>query len=140
MKKLVVASLISLILVACSNTVQLTASATPTLSATVTPTASPLPPSETPDGRPASNWNGIPIMPGAVAGEGDEEGYVFTVKAMPGQVQEYYQLELGKLGWQPFAQEDGDSSTIIIFTDGASATLTVNILSKGDDVLVLLMK
>jgi len=139
-KKLMVPGLISLILAACSNTVQLAPSATPTLSATSAPTASPLPPGETPEGQPASNWNGIPIMPGAIAGEGDEEGYVFTVKATPVQVQEYYQLELGKLGWQPFVQEAGDSSMMIIFMDGASATLTVSILSKGDEVLVLLVK
>jgi hypothetical protein len=130
-KKIIVASLISLILVACSNIVQLTPSATPMPLAAVTPTLSPLPSSETSEGQPASNWNGIPIMPGAIAGEGDEEGYVFTIKATPIQVKEYYQLELGKLGWQPFAQEDGDLSMTLIFMDGASATLTVSILSGG---------
>lgn len=79
-------------------------------------------------------------MPGARAGAGDEEGYVFTIQATPQQVQEYYQLELAKLGWQPSAQENSNSSLILSFLDSASATLTVSILSKGDEVLVLLVK
>jgi hypothetical protein len=127
-----------------------TFTALPTITATVTQmlTLTPLPPSETPDavsglvpeGQPASDWNGIPIMPGAIAGEGDAEGYVFTIKATPQHVQEYYQLELGKLGWQPFAQSDGESSLMLIFVNSASETLTLSILSKDDEVLVLLVK
>jgi hypothetical protein len=46
-------------------------------------------------------------MPGAVAGDGDEEGYVFTIKATPQQIREYYELELGKRGWQSSAEGDG---------------------------------
>jgi hypothetical protein len=65
---------------------------------------------------------------------------VFTVKATPQQVQEYYQRELGKLGWQPFATGDGDSSPMLTFMDSSSATLTITILAKGDEVLVLLVK
>lgn len=79
-------------------------------------------------------------MPDAVAGEGDEEGYVFTIKATPQQVQEYYELELGKLGWQPFPQEDGEVSLMLIFMNEDSTTLTVSVIAKGDEVLVLLVK
>jgi hypothetical protein len=79
-------------------------------------------------------------MPEAIAGEGDEESYVFTIKATPQQVQEYYQLELGKLGWQPFSTDNGDSSLMLMFTNNASATLTISIIAKGDQVLVLLVK
>ena len=79
-------------------------------------------------------------MPGAIAGEGDEEGYVFTLKATSQQVQEYYQLELGKLGWQLFAQENSDGSLLLSYMDSNAATLTVSILSKDEEVLVLLVK
>ena len=68
-------------------------------------------------------------MPGAIAGEGDEEGYVFTIQATPAQVQEYYQTELGKLGWQPLSQEEKGSSVTLLFTDNVSTTLTIGILS-----------
>ena len=154
MKKPIAASLFLLIffLTACSNFIQKTPNTVPTLTLTIIPTLIPTntsqPPTETPDavaalvpeGQPASEWNGIPIMPDASAGEGDEESYVFTIKATPQQVQEYYQLELGKLGWQPFATGDGDPSLMLMFTNNASATLTVSIIAKGDEVLVLLVK
>jgi hypothetical protein len=153
-KKPIAASLFLLILflTACSNFIQITPNTVPMLTLTVVPTLVPTntsqPPTETPDaiaarvpdGQPASEWNGIPIMPDASAGEGDEESYVFTIKATPQQVQEYYQLELGKLGWQPFATGNGDSSLMLMFTNNASATLTVSIIAKGDEVLVLLVK
>jgi hypothetical protein len=126
----------------------LTFTAIPTRTATRAPTSTPLPPTETPDavaelapeGEPDSEWDGIPIMPGAIAGEGDEEGYVFTIKATPQQVQEYYETELAKLGWQPFAQGDGEASLMLIFMNEDSTTLTVSVIAKGDEVLVLLVK
>jgi hypothetical protein len=93
-----------------------------------------------PEGQPASEWYGIPIMPGAIAGEGDDEGYVFTAKVTPQQVRDYYLLALGKLGWQPMATGEGEPPLVLIFVDGTSTTLTISILSKGDEVLVLLVK
>lgn len=146
MKKFIVATLLCLMLLltACSNAREPNSAVTPTSA----PTNNLLPASKTPDvvaslvpeGQPASEWNGIPIMPGATAGEGDAESYVFTIRAMPQQVQEYYQLALGKLGWQPFATENKDASRMLMFTNDASATLTVTILTKGDQTLVLLAK
>ncbi len=155
MKKPIAANLLLLLLFlsGCSNSIQTTPTNVPTLTLTVIPTLIPtntsLPPTEkteavsalVPEGQPASEWNGIPIMPNAIAGEGDEESYVFTVKATPQQVQEYYQLELGKLGWQPFATGDGNSSSLMLmFTNNASTTLTISVIAKGDEVLVLLVK
>jgi hypothetical protein len=77
-------------------------------------------------------------MPGATSGEGDEEGYVFTVKATPQQVQDYYQMELGKLGWQLSSRSDDGSSLVLLFMNSASSILTVSVLAKQDKVLVLL--
>lgn len=154
-KKNIAARLLLLILflTACSNRIQTTPTTVPTLTLTVVPTLKPtdtsLPPTEkaeagsalVPEGQPAAEWNGIPIMPDALAGEGDEESYVFTVKATPQQVQEYYQLELGKLGWQPFSTGDGSSSSLMLmFTNNTSATLTISVIAKGDEALVLLVK
>lgn len=146
-------SLFTFSLAACSRFVQPTPTPTftpsPAPTATLAPTAMPLLPTETPDviselapqGQPASEWQGIPIMPGAVAGEGDEEGYVFTIQATPQQVREYYELELNKLGWQPLAQGEGkDASLLLMFTNDASETLSVSILTKEQESLVLLVK
>ncbi len=148
MKKHVVIHLFlfALILTACSSFAKppstpisaSTFTAVPTLTATHTPTSTPLPPTETP--ATASEWNGIPIMPGALAGDGDEEGYVFTIKATPQQIQEYYELEIGKLGWQSSAEGDGVTSLTLTFTNDASEIITVNVIAKDDKALVLLVK
>jgi len=145
MKKPIAVGLILLAfaLAACSSFPQPTPIPTLTFTAistsTLTPTSTPLPPTATPEGQPASEWNGIPIMPGAISGEGDDESYVFTIKATPQQIEEYYELELGKLGWQPFAQGEEDPSALIFMND-ASETLMVNMIAKGDEALVLLVK
>jgi hypothetical protein len=151
-KPIVVCSILFLlILVACSNFIRPNPTTVPTPTFTIVPTLvltnTSVPQTETPgavsaiapEGQPAAEWNGIPIMPDAIAGEGDEESYVFTVKTTPQRVQEYYQLELSKLGWQPSATGDEDSS-LMMFTNNASATLTISLIAKGDEVLVLLVK
>lgn len=137
-------------LTACSYPLKSTSTAAPVIvpAATSTPTyAVPLVTSTVdvvatliPSGQPSTEWKGIPIMPSAIAGEGDEEGYVFTVKATPQQVQDFYQGELEKRGWQPFATSNSDSSLMLMFTNNTSDTLTISILAKGDEVLVLLVK
>lgn len=155
MKKPMFAFLLLTNLAACSSFAQPTAVDVPTLAPTAMPilstSAAPIgngllqtPTSEggsalIPEHQPAAEWKGIPIMPGALTGEGDEEGYVFTIKATPQQIREYYELELGKLGWQPFSQGEEDSS-MLTFMNDRSETLTINIISKGEDALVLLVR
>src|SRR5690349_14879110 len=114
-KKVIAAHLILLLLSACSSKIQLTPAVAeaPTEVATVTSAPSPLPPSQTPASQPTKEWMGIPVMPGATTGEGDEEGYVFAIKATSQQVQDYYQVELTRLGWQPSGLEASNSSVIL---------------------------
>jgi hypothetical protein len=154
-KKLIVASssLFFLVLMACSRSIPPTIipisnTAGPSLTATQVPnnTASALTPTPDivtelmPEGQPTSEWKGVPIMPDAIAGEGDEESYVYTVKATPQQVQEYYQFELGKLGWQLLDAGNKDSSLMLMFMDKTSTTLTISVIAKGNEALVLLVK
>jgi hypothetical protein len=148
MKKRIAAGLFLFVLVAnaCSGFVQPSPTAIPAFTPTGVPisTATFVSTStaplliETPGA--ASEWKGIPIMPDALTREGDEEGYVFTIQATPQEVQEYYQLELEKLGWQAFGTDEGDSSLMLIFINDASEVLTVSVIAKGDEVLVLLAK
>ena len=146
-KPIVAALLLALSMIACSGLAQPTASQPPVQ--TLAPTISPLQPTKVqdalstliPEGEPASEWQGIPIMPGAIAGGGDEESYAFTTRATSREVQEYYEGELEKLGWELFAQTEGkNSSLMLIFTNDASDTLSVSIIVKGDELLVLLVK
>jgi hypothetical protein len=151
-KKRIAATLLlsALLLVACSNSAQ-PATAIPALSSTTVPAFTPtvsidtvLPTGQTPDvapeGQPVTEWDGIPIMPNALTGAGDAEGYVFTIRATAQQIREYYQTELVKRGWQPLPQGNGDSSTMLIFTNSASDTVSVSIIVKGEEALVILGK
>jgi hypothetical protein len=147
-KKRIVISFLLLTLGACSSVIKpisteiLISTAVPTQTATVIPTMTFLSSDEMPDviSELASEWNGIPIMPGEIAGEGDQDGYVFTIEATPQTVQEYYQLELGNLGWQLLSQEADDSSILLMFVNGASETLTIHVIAKDGEALVLLVK
>ncbi|MGE5777459.1 MAG: hypothetical protein ACM33V_14645 [Chloroflexota bacterium] len=146
MKKPIIAILLlALSVIACSGLAQSTQAPVSTEPlAPVTP-----PPAEVqdalsalePEGEPASDWQGIPVMPGAIAGEEVEDGYSFTTRSTAQDVQQYYEVELGKLGWELFGQTEGkNSSQMLIFTNGDAETLSVSILVKSDELLVLLVK
>ncbi len=150
-RSFIVDLLLALLLTACSTQ----PIAVPTVGSTAVPVLTPIASTKTPssptstldiiaqlapEGQPASQWDGIPIMPGATTGEGDAEGYVFTVKATLQQVKEFYDLELGKLGWQPLSIDQEDSSLTLMFMNNASVTLTISVVTKGDEALVLLAK
>ena len=152
MKKLIAATLLLLILASCSTSAEQAATVppAPTLTASSAeiaifePTMTALAPTEvsnpTPEGKPAAEWNGIPIMPGAITGEGDEEAYVFTIQASSQQVQDYYLLELAALGWQSLSQGTEGSSHVLTFSKDAFGTLTVTIIVRGGEALVLLTR
>ena len=85
---------------------------TPIPTATDTPEPTPtedIMSSLVPVGEPASEWNGIPIMPEAIAGEGDTGAYRFTIQASREEIQAYYTLELPKLGWRLFTVGQGET-------------------------------
>jgi hypothetical protein len=129
-----------------------TATLLPTDTATPIPTATetntPQPPTETPDsisallpsGIPEKEWKGIPIMPGAINGGGDNESYRFTIKVTVEEVQTYYEKELAKLGWNLMVASSGDTdSVMLIFNNGAPPLLPVSIFSYEDLTLVLIV-
>jgi hypothetical protein len=116
---------------------------------TSAPTKTPVPPTETPSepvlplpsGNPLSEWDGIPIMPNAIAGEGDGKGYAFTINASPEDIEEFYARELTKLGWILFVSGQGESNTLIMVFAKDSATLSVSIIPLSDgNTYVLLVK
>ena len=72
-------------------------------------------------------WEGIPIMPEAIAGYEEYGGFYFSVEKTVTEVRQYYQQELSKSGWNLFAvgeAEDGDIK--LIFQNGVDqVTITV---------------
>ena len=120
---------------------------TPAPTDTPTPTQTPVPPTETPEapgltmpsGEPASEWEGIPIMPDAIAGEGDKKGYSFTINASADEIQTFYQKELAKLGWNMFASGQSETDTVLLIFLKDTATLSLSIIPQPDGIMYVLL-
>jgi len=121
---------------------------------THTPTHTPIPPTNTsvpptdtpsaptlpiPQGEPVSEWEGIPVMPNALAGDGDPSGYSFIVPASRDEVQQFYVEELVKLGWQPFASGESDNGAVILMFMNDSGTLSISIIPQPDGTMYVLL-
>jgi hypothetical protein len=130
-----------------------TPAATATLIPTETPmptaTSTPEPPTETPDvvaallpsGIPDKEWNDIPVMPDAINGEGDSQGYTFTIQADAESIQQYYETELAKLGFQLFATGDGnEKNTILLIFMKDIEIVSISIIPHEDLMIVLIVK
>ena len=92
-----------------------------------------------PVGEPASEWEGIPIMANALAGEGDRNGYSFTINASTDEIQEFYENELSKLGWNLFASGQGTTDAILLFFMKDASTLSVSIIPQPDGTMYVLL-
>lgn len=157
MKKLVELTLIAFVLVfaaSCAGTAPPAPTATipPTLpppTETPAPTETPLPPpTETlipptpteegfllplPQGEPLSQWNGVPIMPGALNGEeSDSDAYIFTIQSSSEDIQNFYQSELPKVGWDFLAVGEGDTGNVLMIFMGEKGTFTVSIFTVDE--------
>jgi hypothetical protein len=92
-----------------------------------------------PTGKPASEWEGIPIMPNAIAGEGDSEGYSFTINASIEEIQKFYETKLAKLGWEMLGSGQGTTDAVmLIFMKGTDA-LSVSIIPQPDGIMYVLL-
>ena len=130
-----------------------TATATPTLEPTETPapttTLTPtLKPTKTlstgvlpmPSGTPLADWEGFPIMPSAIAGDGDSSSYSFTVYAAVDEVQDYYANKMAALGWNLFATGQGGTkgALMLIFMKG-TGTVSISILPQPIGLMYVLI-
>jgi hypothetical protein len=125
-----------------------TQTATPVPSFTPSPSMTPKPPTSTPDivslllpsGTPVEMWNGIPIMPGAIAGEATAEGYTFSIREDTEAIQAFYGRELTRQGYDLFATGEGDEKNILLlmFMQGTEF-VTISIMPGGDLMIVLII-
>jgi hypothetical protein len=119
----------------------------PTPSPTIVPTRTPVSPTEAPSepvlpipsGKPSSVWEGIPIMPDAIAGEGDSQGYSFTINSSPDEVQEFYERELTKLGWSMLGSGIGTTDAVLLIFTNDTGTLSVSIIPQADGIIYVLL-
>ena len=93
-----------------------------------------------PTGKPVSNWNGIPIMTQATAGqEFNKNTYSFKATANATDVQTFYTNQLKTLGWNSsFSAQGGGQGGVMLFTKGTDV-LSITITTSGNDVVVLLI-
>jgi hypothetical protein len=103
--------------------------------ATATPSGVILP---LPSGSPLPVWNGIPIMPKAIAGEEKGGSYSFTIQATAKDVQKFYEQEMPKAGWVPFATGIGSTGNLLLIFQKAGKTATIGIIAQGEITYILI--
>jgi hypothetical protein len=93
-----------------------------------------------PQGTPVSEWNGIPVMSQATAGQEftDTHTYSFKVDATVKDAQDFYKTELPKLGWSSaFSMPDVGNVSVEAF-EKDNNVLNVTIMNVNDSVVVIL--
>jgi hypothetical protein len=105
---------------------------------TLTGTPPPTPTTKLPGGVPAKLWKDIPIMPGAVTGEENEDRYRFMLKATVDQVEDFYKSELPKLGWKFNTKGTGENGAPIFIFSKSGRVLSISVIVSGDIVVVSL--
>jgi hypothetical protein len=93
-----------------------------------------------PQGTPAADWKGIPVMPQATAGEEAKDGssYSFKVNATVKEAQDYYSTELVKLGWTSSFSMPGNETASVLAFQKDNNILTVTIMNVSGSVVVIL--
>ncbi len=93
-----------------------------------------------PQGKPVSEWNGIPIMSQASAGEEFNKGtYSYRISGVTAQdVQSFYNDKMKAAGWSsPFSAQGGSTGGLMLFTK-ETQVLSITITPSDQDLIVLL--
>ncbi len=94
-----------------------------------------------PSGKPATEWNGIPIMTQATAGqEFDKNTYSYKVSGITANdVQTFYSGKLTAAGWSStLSTMAGNAGGFMIYSKGSSV-LTITVAQSGTDFVVLIV-
>lgn len=93
-----------------------------------------------PTGKPVSDWNSIPIIPAASAGqEFNKNTYSFKISDTVENVQTFYTGKLKALGWSSsFSAQGGGQAGILLFTKDSSV-LSITITKTDNGLVVLLI-
>ncbi len=136
--KFVILPLLTGVLLACNAMLPPFAATTSPGSSTTVPGA---PPAGTsgPAGQPLANWEGIPIMPGAVSAENDAKGYTYSIKASLDDVKNFYVQQLGSQGWQPLGSGQASANSLIMIFSNGSDTVTVSVIPQSEGALYVFL-
>ncbi len=91
-----------------------------------------------PQGTPLTEWNGIPIMPQATAGEeNDPSNYSYKADATAQEVSEYYANQMAAFGWSTMVNmSSGEGGFIVLSKDDQTLTITITVFD-GETVVLL---
>jgi hypothetical protein len=97
-----------------------------------------------PTGIPVDEWNGIPVMPAATAGEEfSESTYSYTVPASTTDVQTFYTQKMEELGWTSSFSfpVSGEGGILVFQKENELATITIALdQNDSNSVDVILQK
>jgi hypothetical protein len=93
-----------------------------------------------PQGEPVSEWNGIPVMPQATAGQefADSNTYSFKADATVKDATDFYDAEMDKLGWSSTFNLPGDENGAALVFSKDSHIATITITSSDGSIVVIL--
>lgn len=139
MKKSFVSSLIalSILISACKAGASSTDPAVPTFSLTET---AKLVASLVPTVKALQEWNGIPIMRDALAGDEQDGIYRFTTLASREEIQAFYKRELSQRGWELSGTKQGNAGAVLLIFSTDQDTVSISILPNRDKLLVMIIK
>ena len=93
-----------------------------------------------PQGTPVAEWNGIPIMSQATAGQEFEGGnYSFRYTGVVKDANDFYTAELANLGWSTTMTMPGDEQGGLLVLQKDNNFLTVTITNMNDGTIVVLL-
>ena len=79
-------------------------------------------------------------MPQASSGQEEGGGYSYTVRATVQQVQDFYDREMPKAGWQPFATGTGETGNLLLMYQKDGTITTIGVIAQGDTILVMIVQ
>jgi hypothetical protein len=93
-----------------------------------------------PQGDPVKEWNGVPVMSQATAGQEfpETKSYTFKATATVKDATDFYNTEMVKLGWSSaFGMPSTDQGAVLAFSKDSSI-FTITITAQGDSIVVIL--
>lgn len=93
-----------------------------------------------PQGAPLAEWNGIPVMPQAAAGEEVTGLYSYTAAATTQEAIDYYKAQLTLLGWSEQFVQEGEPAVMFYVKDPQSLTITIAPAEDGSVLIWLALQ
>lgn len=89
-----------------------------------------------PQGTPVAEWNGIPIMPQATAGqEFDANNYSFKFTGTAKEAADFYNSNLTTTGWSSMVTTSDEQGALLVYSK-EDKFLTVTVSSMEDGIVV----